>query len=401
MSGKAPGTDAQRRAIAAYEGIRLPEISEQELSLLLPEYIGDYQAQQEATIGMGPSAMEEIALDPRLRDAQMNALEQISQMGETGFSPAEQAALREARRGAAAEAQAKSAQLMDEFARRGMGGSGAELAARLQSAQSSADRLSQEGDRLAQLSQERALNAISQQANLGTQIRSQEFGEQSDVARAKDVINQFNTANQQAVQQRNIDAANQAALRNLSEKQRIGESGTATKNQQQQYNKNLFQTRFQNELARAGGISGGYQALSQAQQQAAANQGNMMGNVIGAGATVAGAAMGGPVGAGVAAAGADQVRKTTSDKESKEDIKPFDVESFLDSISGYEFHYKEPKKHGKGKQVGVMAQDVEKEAPQLVDEGPDGLKQIDYSKAGGPIFASLADIHERLKKLEG
>ena len=55
---------------------------------------------------------------------------------------------------------------------------------------------------------------------------------------------------------------------------------------------------------------------------------------------------------------------------------------------------------GEGKQVGVMAQDIEKEVPQMVQDTPEG-KVVDYNKAGGPILASMASLHDRLKKLEG
>lgn len=379
MSGGSPGGKAQQSALEQFQDVNVPLIGDQTLDLYLPEYLSDYQAGQESNIDMGPSSYEDIAIDPRLEAAQMGALEQISQMGETGFTPAEQAALRESRRDSASEAQAKSAQLMDEYARRGMGGSGAELAARLQAGQSSADRMSQEGDRLAQMSQERALNAIGQTAALGGQIRGQQFGEQSDVAQAKDAISQFNTANQQNVQQRNVNAANQASLRNLGEKQRIAEAGANTKNTQQQYNKQLLQQKFQNEIQKAGGVAQQYNNVAAAEQTAAANTAKQNAALIGAAGSVMAA----------------------SDEKVKKDVKPFDVESFLDSLTGVEFHYKEPKKHGKGKQVGVMAQDVEKEAPQLVDEDAEGTKIIDYNKAGGPIFASLAGLHERLRKLEG
>lgn len=48
-----------------------------------------------------------------------------------------------------------------------------------------------------------------------------------------------------------------------------------------------------------------------------------------------------------------------------------------------------------------MAQDIEKGAPQAVKEDADGTKMVDYNKLGGPILASLADMNDRLKKVEG
>lgn len=419
MSGGGGGDNERGQALAQFQNILIPSIEDQSLDLARNEYLGDYQAQMENALNQQDSGMNDISIDPRLREAQMGALESISEMGETGFTPAEQAALRTARRGAAGEAQAKSAQLLSEFQRRGMGGSGAELAARLQAGQSSADRLSQESDRLAQMSQERALNALAQQASLGSQIRGQEFGEQSDIAKAQDAINAFNTANQQNVQSRNVANTNAANLRNLGEKQRIGESNTGLSNQEQQLNKQLIQQRFQNEIQKAGGVGTQLNAIAAGKDADAAANAAQRGQIIGAGATI----LGGPVAGAMAGQMTKQsapksnysgdpngfsraeedswLNGTASDKRVKKDVKKFDVSEFLDSLTGYEFQYKEPKKHGEGKQVGVMAQDVEKEAPQLVDEDEEGTKHIDYNKAGGPIFASLAGIHERLKKLEG
>jgi hypothetical protein len=402
MSGGGSGGDSERQqALQQFNRILIPSIEDQELDLARNEYIGDYQAQMENALNQQDSEMNDISIDPRLRDAQMSALESISEMGETGFTPAEQAALREARRNAASEDQAKSAQLLDEYARRGMGGSGAELAARLQAGQSSADRLSQEGDRLAQMSQQRALDALSQQATLGSQIRGQDFGEQSDIARAQDAINQFNTANQQSVQSRNVANTNAANMRNLTTKQGISTDNTGISNQEQQLNKQLIQQRFQNEIQKAGGQAQALREIAASKDADAAASGQQMGNILGAAGTVVGAVYGGPAGAAAGGAVGKQVGTAASDERVKKDVKPFDVDDFLESLSGYEFHYKKPEKHGEGKQVGVMAQDVEKEAPQLVDEDDDGTKRIDYNKAGGPIFASLAGLHERLKKLEG
>lgn len=274
------------QALSQYQGINPPTLEEQQLNLLSPEYIGNYQAQQEGAIGEGPSAMEGVSTDPRLQQAQMAALQQLSDIGQAGMTPAEAAALRTARRASAGEAQAKSSQITQEMARRGMGGSGAELAAQLQNAQSSADRQSQASDQEMQAAQARALQALSQTGSLSGQIQNQQFNQQSDIARAKDAINQFNTQNQQNVQQRNVAATNQAALRNLQEQQRIGEAGAAVKNVQQQANKGLLQTQFNNQLGLAGAKAGQYQNSAAATQQAGANLGQMyagVGNGVGTG----------------------------------------------------------------------------------------------------------------------
>ena len=260
---------AMQSALAQFGGITIPDIEEQKLLLETPELVGEYSPELEQFIELGPSAMEQVSVDPRLRQAQMSALEQISGVAQEGLTPADIAALETARRGAAAEAQAKQGQILQEMQARGQGGAGAELIARLKSAQSGADRLSQEGLNVAQIAQQRALQALAQQGSLSGQIRGQEFGEQSDVARAKDIVNQFNVQQQQGLQQRNVAAQNQAALRNLQEKQRLAEQQTAIRNYQQEQNKALQQQKFQNRMQLAGARAGQYgQRAQQASQRA-------------------------------------------------------------------------------------------------------------------------------------
>jgi hypothetical protein len=231
----------QQAALAQYLGIQIPGVEEQKVNFELPDYIGGFTPETEGIAQMGPSAMEGLSTDPRLQEAQMAALQQLADIGQSGMTPAEAAALRSARRGAAGEAQAKSSQILQEMQRRGVAGSGQELAMRLQAAQSGADRMSQESDRAMQMAQQRALQAISQSGSLAGQVRGQQFGEQSDIARARDAINQFNTQNQQQVQGRNVASANQAGMRNLQEQQRLNENRAGIRNQQQVHNKDLLQ----------------------------------------------------------------------------------------------------------------------------------------------------------------
>jgi len=75
--------------------------------------------------------------------------------------------------------------------------------------------------------------------------------------------------------------------------------------------------------------------------------------------------------------------------------------AFLEALKPYSYRYR-PGAGPPGRQVGVMAQDLEKSkaGKQLVAQTPAG-KIVDYSKAG-PIFAAaLADINRRLGKVEG
>lgn len=278
---------------AALQGVELPDIEKQKLSLDQYQYLGDYAPLLEQLQQAGPSAMGDVAVDPRLKQQQMDALSQLAGLSQTGLSQADLAALEQTRRAAAAESQAKQGQILQEMAQRGQGGSGAELIARLKSAQSGADRQSAEGLQIARDAQARALQALSQGAGLAGSVRGQEFGEQSDIARARDVVNQFNTQNAQNVQQRNVGGQNQAQAANIQARQELSNQNVGLQNQQQQANKGLLQQQFQNAIQKAGGIAQNYGQQAGLAQQQAANTGTMWANIIGGGAKVASSDKGG------------------------------------------------------------------------------------------------------------
>ncbi len=54
-----------------------------------------------------------------------------------------------------------------------------------------------------------------QGGQLGGQMRSQDFGEQSSKAQAQDAISRFNAANSQSVQGQNVATKNTAQAANL------------------------------------------------------------------------------------------------------------------------------------------------------------------------------------------
>lgn len=98
--------------------------------------------------------------------------------------------------------------------------------------------------------------------------------------------------------------------------------------------------------------------------------------------------------AGVGLLSDEELKKMEEEKQSM-------MMSFLDAINPYQFEYKD-KKHGSGKQYGVMAQDLEKSdvGRSMVRNVKEG-KMVDVAAGMGPTLAALGYIHERLKKLEG
>ena len=265
---------ARQAGLAAFQGVNVPSVASQQLNLADYNNAGNLTTQNEAALQQGPNAMAGIQTDPRLVQAQMAALNQLSTTGAMGMTPGEQAALTQAQNNAASQAQAKNAQIMNQFAATGMGGSGAQLASQLNNSQQSAQQLANNSNQVAQNAQQNALQAVSQAGTLGGQMQAQSFGQQAATAQAQNYINQFNTQNSQNVQNQNVQAANAAALRNLQNQQQISNQNTGISNQQQIANKALLQQQFNNQIVQASGEAGQYQGIAGAQQQQAGNTAN-------------------------------------------------------------------------------------------------------------------------------
>jgi hypothetical protein len=280
-------TQLQRDAIARLEAIGIPTIEAQRIALETPQLVDLLEAEV-----LGPSAMEEVRVDPRLRQAQMSALEQMSGLADQGLGAEDRAAFNELRRAAAGQAQAQAQSVLQNAAAQGTLDSGAALAAQLAAGQSSADRMSQEGDRLAAQAAAARRQALMSKADMASQLGQQNFSQQAAAAQARDAISQFNTQNRQNV-----------AGTNLANRQAIENQRAATRNQQEMYNKGLLQQDFQNRMAKATGVTGqmGNLANAYAQQGQAAAQGqaNMTTGLLGTAASL-GSAYIGAKGAGAA-----------------------------------------------------------------------------------------------------
>jgi hypothetical protein len=81
------------------------------------------------------------------------------------------------------------------------------------------------------------------------------------------------------------------------------------------------------------------------------------------------------------------------------------VEEFLNALKSYTYNYKDKENNGQknpeGKVTSVMAQDLEKSklGKQMVTEGPEG-KMVNYGQGMAPLFAAIAELNQRTKKLE-
>jgi len=358
--------DSGFQGVQSFKNVKTPSIEKMRVSLQKLVQQGMLSPEMAETFLQDESAYNQ--MDPESRDAQLGALRQLQGIvSDEGLDPQSRAAIEEAKSLSQSEERGQREAILQNAAARGIAGSGIELASKMGAEQGSATRMANQGFQAAADANARKLAAIQGVGALGGQVSAQD----ADKAAAQNAINQFNTQNRQNVEGVNVGARNAAQQQNLAEKQRVADTNVGTGNQQELYNKALYQQDFANKMAKAGGLAGAYGAQGQTDL-------------------------------GIAKQKTQDVNNATakwSDENLKKGIKKVDPEAFLDELTGYKYKYKSPE-YGEGDHVGVMAQDVEKVAPEAVKDLPEG-KAIDYSKMGGPILAALASINDRIKELEG
>jgi hypothetical protein len=285
--------DFTNKAIEALEAIGVPSDEAQRITLETPEIVFDYVPQLEQQFPEIKSQMADIEIDPRLKEAQATALSGIQERAEMGLTPAEQAELDSITREATEVGSAQRASAIQQAGRRGLGGSGMELAAQLAGAQQAQDLASQASqDKSAQIFEAKQ-RALANLANVAGSQRGQEFGEQAKQASAADIIAQFNRQQQSGTQSRNIAQQNQAELMRQQALQGQEEARVAARNVEEQQRVAATQQQFSNEMQKAGAASGAYTGAG---QQAAAGGAQQAAN------TMTQASGLGQIGAGIASA---------------------------------------------------------------------------------------------------
>lgn len=264
-----------REAYAQYGDAIVPEIEKYDPEML--NYLGDVKLDE--VRGLGDlryqnidSRFDDIATDPRLLENQkesLGALDEIIQGG--GMNAADKANMNRIQGEVAQADRGRRDAIQQNMQMRGVGGSGMELLAQLQSSQAATDRANQSGLDIAGMAQQRALESIMQKGNLSGSMRGQEFGEKSNIASAQDAIEKFNSANRLNVAgdnrsyatniaQGNANTRNQATMANWGARQNTANQNVSTKNQAQQVNRDIAQNKFDNDMAirqaRANALSG-------------------------------------------------------------------------------------------------------------------------------------------------
>lgn len=286
-------TNTARAGQQGFRDLAIPEIAPQQLNLGMLQSAGTLNPNLISQYNLGNSAYNNIQTDPRLKQAQLDALSTLQNIGQSGGNDAQaQSAMLQARQQNDTAARGQREAVLQNAAARGISGSGLELSSALQADQGAADRNAMAGTQAAADANQRKLAAIEGLGSLGSQVQGQEFGQQAQQAQANDLISRFNTANAQQVNQANVGAQNQAQAGNLANAQSISNQNVGLQNYQQQYNKGLQQQQYQNQLQRAQGAAGQGNVVANFQNQAGQNVAKALGGLGQTGFGVAGSVYG-------------------------------------------------------------------------------------------------------------
>lgn len=242
-------------------------------------YIQEFQKagvltpQMEQQINQNSSQLANVQGNQQAQQAQLQALQAIGQRAQVGLSPTDIANLAQIQQQTAAQAEGQRQAILQQFAARGQGGSGAELLADLSASQAGTQNASNQGLQVASQASQNALAALGQQGQLGSQIENQQFGEASTRANAADQMNRFNIQNQLGIQQANVQAQNAAQAGNLANAQALSNANVSQANaerqRQVQAQQQMYQNLFNRQVAAANAYNGQASNLNQQANQTA------------------------------------------------------------------------------------------------------------------------------------
>ena len=100
-------------------------------------------------------------------------------------------------------------------------------------------------------------------------------------------------------------------------------------------------------------------------------------------------------------AASDIIAFASSDKRLKDNIKTISnpISKIL-QISGYTFNWNEKQDTYKGQDVGVVAQEIEKVLPEIVEERENGYKAVKYEKIVPLLIEAIKDQQKQINELK-
>lgn len=247
-----------------------------------------------------PAEMQETALagvqyDPRMLEYEMSALRALEEQGREGLTAQDKAAIAAAERQAGQAARGRRGAIEQGMRSRGISGSGLDLVAQLQSAESANELAAMKALEQGALSSQRRTQGQLQAGQMAGQIGQRQYQTAAEKAAAQDAIRQFNAQNRMQAQQFNIQNAQQLAANKLGAQQAAAQMKYAA--QADAYNRNLMEKerkRRQRQgmagavLGAIGGGIGAYAGKTPEAAQAGYQIGSSLGGAFAEGGVVPG-----------------------------------------------------------------------------------------------------------------
>jgi len=108
-----------------------------------------------------------------------------------------------------------------------------------------------------------------------------------------------------------------------------------------------------------------------------------------------------PTTTGLIRATNDVVAFYSSDERLKDNITPIeDALNKVETLGGYEFDWNNNQDVYEGHDIGVIAQEVEKILPEIVETRDNGYKAVKYEKLTAVLIQAVKELSAKVKELE-
>lgn len=290
------GNSQLQQALAALQAVGVPTAEQ----LNLPElqkYVsaGVLSPQQYQAIMADPDTYSKAVqanTDNTGLDTQKEALSQLSDVVNNGGSTAINKANLQNNIDQTNQAmQAARGGIEDDAKQRGVFGGGLDFVSKLLNEQGNAETANKGAVDAAGNNAQLALNALSQKGTLGTQVQGQSDQRAQALAEAAKQIAEYNSQLQSSANQYNTQTSNDAQAANLSNAQNLNNMNTQNANMRTQYNAQIPQQVFNDQIQKAGGVASNYGQQSGLAQQQNQMYAGLVGNLIGSAGNVAGSSM--------------------------------------------------------------------------------------------------------------
>lgn len=342
--------------------------------------------------------LSDIETDPEYDRYMMEALADLERQSDEGLTLRDEADMARIQGGVNRNLRGQRGAIEQNMARRGIKGSGLDLMAQQQAAQSSAEIEALRGLEKAAQGQERRQSASARLGQLGSQLQGQDFNQQAQIGQAQDSINRFNTQNLNQRQQYNNQMQNRQTQQNWQGQQNLANQNTRSA---QDFQRNSMQA--QQDLAKTNYNKAidDRNRRQLAEQEAQRRQGAILGTVGAVGGGIAGGMAGGPMGAMAGAQAGRGLGQSISysDERMKEGVSKeddFDIEAFLRTIEPKKYSWKGDDKE----QHGIVAQDLagSKIGNEILREDENGMLGYDVEGAVGALLESVAHLNKKIDK---